>query len=83
MKRKFLVVFLAIAATLCMAFGLSACGEKSDETGNNPSIIDPSGGGQGEQGNQGGNTQKPDEEQEPETYTEGLCFKCTAKTAQR
>ena len=54
MKRKFLVVLLAIAATFCMAFGLAACGEKSDETGNemgdNPSIIDPSGGEQGNQG---------------------------------
>ncbi len=94
MKRKFLVVLLAIVATFCMAFGLAACGEKSDETGNetgsNPSITDPSDGEQGgtqkpDEGGQGG-TQKPDEseqggtqkpddgEQEPETYTEGLCF---------
>ena len=29
MKHKFLVVLLAIVATLCMAFGLSACGEES------------------------------------------------------
>ncbi len=65
MKRKFLVVFLAIVATFCMAFGFAACGEKSDETGNNSSITDPSDGEQGgtqkpDEGEQGG-TQKPDE----------------------
>ena len=63
--KKVLVVFLAIITTLCMAFGFAACGEKSDETGNDPSITDPSGGTQGTQGSQGnqGATQKPDEEQ--------------------
>ena len=67
MKHKFLVVLMAIAATLCMAFGLSACGEKPDETGKNPPVTDPN-------GEQGG-TQEPDDgEQEPEPYTEGLCF---------
>ena len=30
-KRKFLVILLAIVATLCMSFGLSACGEKEPE----------------------------------------------------
>ena len=67
MKRKFLVVLMAIAATLCMAFGLSACGEKPDETGKNPPVVDQSGDeqgdNQGEQGNQGtqSGTQKPDD----------------------
>ena len=30
-KRKFLVILLTIATALCMAFGLSACGEKEPE----------------------------------------------------
>ena len=30
MKHKFLIVFLAIAATLCMAFGLVGCGEEPE-----------------------------------------------------
>lgn len=45
MKRKFLVVFLTIAAVFCMAFGLAGCdlfGNNSDvgdngDVGNNPS----------------------------------------------
>ena len=74
MKRKFLVVLLAVLATFCMAFGFAACGEKSDETGNNPSITDPS-GTQGNQGSQGG-TQKPDDseqggEQKPDDSEQG------------
>ncbi len=52
MKHKFLVVLMAIATAFCMAFSVTACGEKSDETGNNPPITDPS-GNQGEQGEQG------------------------------
>ncbi len=52
-KRKFLVVLLAMVATLCMAFGLAGCDEKPDETGKNPPITDPSGG---DQDNQGGTT---------------------------
>ena len=31
MKHKFSVVLLAIAAALCMAFGLAGCGEKSEK----------------------------------------------------
>lgn len=89
MKHKFLVALLAVAATLCMGFGLSACKEKKpDETDNDPPIVEPSGGEQGSSGSgsQGGGEQKPDEgeqgstqkpdegEQEPEPYTEGLYF---------
>ncbi len=44
MKHKFWVALLAVLATLCLAFGLAGCGEKSDETGNNPPVVDPSGG---------------------------------------
>ena len=62
MKHKFLAVLLAMVAAFCMAFSVTACDEKSDETGKNPPITDPS-GNQGTQGNQGsqGGTQKPDE----------------------
>ena len=67
MKHKFGAVLMAILTALCMAFGLSACGEKPDETGKNPPVVDQSGdeqgGNQGEQGNQGtqSGTQKPDD----------------------
>ncbi len=65
MKHKFLAVIMAIATALCMAFSVTACGEKGNETGNNPPVVDPSGG---EQGNQGeGGTQKPDDGEQGET----------------
>ena len=51
MKHKFLIVLLAIAAVLGMAFGLAGCGDKElDDTGKNPPITDPSGGEQDGQG---------------------------------
>ena len=61
MKHKFLAVLLAMVTAFCMAFSVTACGEKNpDETGKNPPITDPSGGEQGNQGSQSG-TQKPNE----------------------
>lgn len=70
MKRKTLVVLFAVAATLCMVFGLSACKEKKpDETDNDSPIVEPSGGEQGSSGSgsQGGGEQKPDEGEQGST----------------
>ena len=72
MKRKFLVVFLAIAGTLCLAFGFAGCNEKEpDNAGRNPPVVDPNGEQDGAKrsdgGGQGGS-------QKPEKYSAGLEF---------
>ncbi len=74
MKRKFLVVLLAIVATFCMAFGFTACGEteNSGNTGGGSQTEQPGGSQSGNQGNQGsGGTTKPDEGQGGEEKPDG------------
>lgn len=55
MKHRLWVLFLAVVATFCMTFGLVGCNEKTENTGNDPSITDPS--GDDVQGGEQGGTQ--------------------------
>ena len=73
MKRKFLTVFLAVMATLCMVFALSAC----DLFGSGGKSTGSGTGNNGTQTEQGGNTQKPDEGGQGSTEPEKKEFTVT------
>lgn len=76
MKRKLLVVLLALMATICLAFGLSACTESESHEieQNTPSgnESDIPGGNEGNDGNEGNTPGGNEGEQGGEQFAEGL-----------
>lgn len=82
MKRRILVVLLAVCAALCMAFGVAACKKTApNETGDNPPVVEP-GGQEGEDGDdkdpsgqnpegQGGKEQGDEEKDKPHEHIYG------------
>ncbi len=82
MKKRFLVILLALAATLCLAFALSACSPApNDNTGNTTEQSGNSGnsgnnsGSSGSTGNtntpEGGGSESTTEPETPDTGDEG------------
>ena len=72
MKKKFWLILLTLLTALCLALGISACGDKTpaDQTGDGSTQTEQPGGEQKPDEGQGG-TQKPDEGQGGSQTTPG------------